>query len=173
MKSKTFKKEDWEKVIIKSRDIKSRKDPFIEAIPWITTQQYRDWIEVRKIVIPDAVTISRVVTTINVAVSVSTWSYDLTSSDIGFTPSFVNIKWFLDWWDRSWCDISMDWTRQAWLYSVWESPRFADNRAINLFDTASNRFQANFTSFIDWWVRISITQNSHDNIVKLAVTAYA
>ena len=168
MKSKTFKKEDWQKVIIKSRDIKSRKDPFIEAHPWITTQQYRNGIEVR-----GGSSSTQVITTIDIAVSVSTWSYDLTSTDIGFIPSFVNIKWFLDWWDRSWCDISMDWTRQAGLYSVGSSPRFADNRAINLFDTASNRFQANFTSFIDWWVRISITQNSHDNIIKLAVTAYS
>lgn len=110
-------------------------------------------------------------------ISIPTWvplgTYDITSSDIPFTPSYVNIKGYLWSWIRSWCDICMDGTTNAGIYSVWSSPRFLNNRAINLFDDATSRFQADFISFINWWIRVDVTQNNYTVAVELAIIASA
>lgn len=110
---------------------------------------------------------------VTIPVWVSTGTYDITSTDIPFTPTYVNIKGYLWSWIRSWCDICMDGITNAGIYSVWSSPRFLNNRAINLFDTIDSRFQANFVSFINWGVRISITENNHDMAIELAIIASA
>lgn len=147
-------------------DIKSPQ-PINNNVPWITTEQYKIWVWVN-----GSSWSAPTVATIYIPTGVALWNYDLTSDEIGFTPSFINIKWFLDEGDRSWCDINIWNGITAWLYTVGISPRFTDNRAINLYDDASNRFQANFVEFIPWWLTVDITQNGYDDIVSLAVTAY-
>ena len=167
MKSKTFKNKKGEKIKILSRDIQSRKDPYIERIPWITAEQYVTWINVRGWGGKPSLWY------VTIPTWESLWSYNITSSSIWFTPKFVNIQWYLDWTTKSSCDISIDWTITVWLYDIWGSPRFNSTRAINLFDSAGSRFQADFIWFINWGIEVDITQNSYANDVELVITAYS
>ena len=165
MKSKTFKNEKGEKISIQYREDDKDNSPVIDSIPWVTVEQYKDGIENRKQVI--------IVAHTTIPTGLSTWEYDLVFDDIWFTPRYVNIKGHLWSTDRSWCDILIDWINNTWLYTVQTSPRFTSTRAINLYDTASDRLQANFVRFINWGLRIDITNASNSVAVDIAIVAYA
>ena len=106
----------------------------------------------------------------------SIWTYDLISSSINFTPTAITINWWMSDWNTSISNIYITEGWITWFYTVWTSwwnLRYITNRAINLYDTATNRFQADFVEFIPWWVRIDITRPTNTATVEIWMVAYS
>lgn len=110
----------------------------------------------------------------------STWSYNLTSSSIWFTPRFIRVQAEMDLWIiAGMSDCSSDWTTTWWVRAeantVWNDTFFNDTASIiyvNWNDWTAYRLNATFTSFISGWIQINITVNNAISDVKLTITAY-
>jgi len=177
MKSKTFKKETWEKVTIKSRDIKSRKDPFIEAHPWITTQQYRNGIEVRASSSSSSWGGAKV---IRYKRSSTEWTGVTSFTGFWFQPTSYNIQANRD---SSWAPVIMShWTvDSAWVDScVWittnsssgTTEMFLVSNAIYIrFNSSSTSYtRADHSAFISDWIQLNFTASVYT--VDIIITAY-
>lgn len=166
---KTTHKVWKEKVTIYERE-DIIKEPIMEKIPWINSPQYRIWVEVEW-----SVWNAPVIGYTTIPVWTSTGSYDITASEIWFTPKVIRIQARMDWSTPSVSDMTCDGINTWGLYTVgtsWWS--FSDSRMIRVYVNASNQLWANFTEFIQWWVRVNLTHASFwaSDPVECLITAW-
>lgn len=162
----------------KNFDLYSDSLKIKEREPWINEPRLRSWINTTWWTWGGAPTLG----THTIPMSTGTGSYDITSSNIWFTPKLVRLQAVMTLWNMSaYSDISMNWTTTSGAKYEWYDLSddkwiwYDITRAIDLttWDTSSTYyFRANFTELIDGWVRINVTSSSAVSSIKCTITAY-
>ena len=154
---KTYKI-NWEKVNIDTGEQFFSPQPMTNPHPWITTPQYKLWIEVEG----SSWGWAPVISSASIPISTTTWNLDITNSDISFTPSAIRIQAQLDAGSgtgkATWSDMMFDGTNTGWLYTTWlQDADISASRIIRLYDTATTQFWADPVALIPWWIRVNVT----------------